>query len=168
MDTSKNILIYVVEDNLIYNRLVCEYLKKQNYTNVKSFISGNDCLKSVKSGEFPDVVVQDYYLEDSTGIAVLQAVKKISKNSEFIFLTANDNIEIAVNSIKYGAYDYIIKDNGVALNKVVDKINKIAKLVQLKHKDKASRLAMIILSLVLLLIIISGMLLFVFGIIRTD
>jgi len=168
MDGTKDLLIYVVEDNLIYNRMVCEYLKRQNYTNVKSFISGNDCLKSVKSGEFPKVVVQDYYLEDSIGIDVLQAVKNISKNSEFIFLTANDNIEIAVNSIKYGAYDYIIKDNDIALEKVVDKINKIAKIDQLRHKDKISRLAMIILSLVLFLFIISGLLLFVFGVIQVE
>jgi len=168
MGKAKNLLIYVVEDNLMYNRLVCENLKRQDFTNVKSFDSGNDCLKSVKSGEFPDVVIQDYQLKDSTGISVLQAVKKISKNSEFIFLTSNENVEIAVNTIKFGAYDYIIKDNDVALEKVVDKINKIAKMIQLKHKDKTSRLAMIILSLILVLIIISGLLLFAFGIIHTD
>ncbi len=100
MDTGKKLLIYVVEDNLIYNRLICEHLKKQNYTRVKSFNSGKDCIKSVVSGEFPDIVIQDYYLEDSNGIDVLQAVKKLSKNSEFIFLTANEDFEVAVNSIK--------------------------------------------------------------------
>lgn len=166
MDKSKNVLIYVVEDNLIYNRVICEYLKKQNFTNVKSYNSGKDCIKAVMSKEYPDVVIQDYYLGDSNGIDVLLAVKKLSKNTEFVFLTANEDIEVAINSIKYGAYDYIIKDNDVALKKVVYKINKISKLIELKQNNKTTRLAMIILLLVLLGIIISGMLLYAFDVIQ--
>jgi len=167
MDIKKSLLIYVVEDNLIYNRMVCEYLKKQDYTNVKSFNSGNECMKAVMTGAKPDIVIQDYYLEDSTGIDVLQAVKKQSKNSEFIFLTANEDMEIAVNSIKYGAFDYIIKDNDVAFKKLVDKINKVSKLILLRRNNKVSKLAMIIILIILILIIISGILLYSFGIIHS-
>ena len=148
--------------------MVCEYLKKQDYANIKSFSSGNECIKTVIAGEKPDIVIQDYYLEDSTGIDVLQAVKKQSKNSEFIFLTANDDMEVAVNSIKYGAFDYIIKDNDVAFKKLVDKINKVSKLILLRRNNKVSKLAMILVLLVLSIIIISGLLLYAFGIIHTD
>jgi len=96
----------------------------------------------------------------------LHAVKKISKFSEFVFLTANENMEVAVDSIKSGAFDYIIKDNDIALKKVIDKITKIAKINQLKQNNKATKLLMIILLLILIVIIITGMLLFAFGYIQ--
>ena len=76
---NNNILIYVVEDNKLLNKLVVDFLKKKGLKRIKFFYTGQDCLKAVKSGGRPDVVIQDYHLEDSTGIAVLQAVKKRSK-----------------------------------------------------------------------------------------
>jgi len=95
MDIKKYLLIYVVEDNLVYNRMVCEHLKKQNYTRVKSFVSGNECIKAVMNGENPNIVIQDYFLDDLNGIDVLKAVKAKYKEAEFIFLTSNENIEVA-------------------------------------------------------------------------
>lgn len=158
MDINKNLLIYVVEDNKIYNRLVCEFLKKQNFTNVKSFLSGKECVKAVVNGERPHIVVQDYFLDDSNGIDVLINVKKHSKNSEFLFLTANENMEVAVNSIKYGAYDYIIKDNDIALQKVQIKIGKISRVIELDKKNKVIKHAMIIAVLVLVIIVLFALL----------
>lgn len=158
MSFSKNLLIYVVEDNKIYNRVVCEYLKKQDYTNVKSFFSGKECIKKVREGESPDVVIQDYTLDDSTGIDVLVNVKKYSKDSEFLFLTANENMDVAVNSIKYGAYDYIIKDNDIALKKVQIKIETIARLLELKKRNRVTKLAMTIAVLILVIIVLFAML----------
>ena len=150
---NKNLLIYVVEDNKLYNKLVVDFLQKQGMKNIKSFLNGKDCLNAVKEGEFPDIVIQDYYLEDSTGIAVLQAVKKRSKRSEFIFLTGNEDLEVAVNSIKYGAFDYIIKDNDIALKKVLNKIDKISKILDLEKRNRFIKRAMIV-TLILLIVIV--------------
>lgn len=151
---NKNLLIYVVEDNKLYNRLVVDFLQKQGMKNVKSFYSGKDCLNAIKQGENPDIVIQDYYLEDSTGIAVLQAVKKRSKRSEFIFLTGNEDLEVAVNSIKYGAFDYIIKDNDIALKKVFSKIDKISKILDLEKRNHFIKRAMIVTLFFLVAIVI--------------
>jgi len=158
MDARKNALIYVVEDNKIYNRLVCEYLKKQKYTNVKSFLSGKECIKQVSNGEHPDIVIQDYHLDDSNGIEVLKSVKKFSNKSEFVFLTANDSMEIAVNTIKFGAFDYIIKDNDIALRKVVSKIEKISRLLDLQKRNESIKKAMVFSIMVLILIVIFAVL----------
>lgn len=158
MSSKNSVLIYVVEDNKVYNRLVCEQLANKNFTNVKSFESGEECIKAVKSGDKPDIVIQDYYLDDINGIEVLQAVKKLHEDAEFIFLTANDNLEIAVNSMKYGAYDYIVKDNDLALKKVIDKVNKILKDIMLDRKNKMLKTAMIITVSVLVAIVVLALL----------
>jgi DNA-binding NtrC family response regulator len=154
MSANTNLLIYVVEDNKMYNKIVSEFLIKQGYTNVKSFLSGKECVRTVKGGESPDIVIQDYHLQDSTGIDVLINVKKHSKNSEFIFLTANEDMEVAVNSIKYGAFDYIIKDSELSLKKVLHKIEKISKLIQLQRRNKVIKSAMIASLCILVAIII--------------
>ena len=163
MKNKRDLLIYVVEDNKIYNRLVCEYLKKQNYTNVKSFLSGRECIKQVLKGEYPDIVIQDFHLGDSTGIDVLKNVKKHSKKTEFIFLTANESMEVAVNTIKYGAYDYIVKDNDLALKKVVFKMEKISRELSRQKKDDIIKQIMIISIIFLIIIVIAAMLHIVFN-----
>ncbi|WP_162304586.1 response regulator [Maribellus luteus] len=151
---NKNLLIYVVEDNKLFNKIVVDYLQKQGFRRIKFFYNGQDCLNAVKSGEHPDIVIQDYHLEDSTGIAVLQAVKKRSKCSEFIFLTANEDMEVAVNSIKYGAFDYIIKDNDLALKKVYNKIEKISKMLELEKRNQLIQRMMVVILIVLVTITI--------------
>ncbi|MCY1719695.1 response regulator [Prolixibacteraceae bacterium Z1-6] len=154
MGANKDLLIYVVEDNKMYNKIVTEYLVREGFKKVKSFLSGKECLRAVKGGESPDIVIQDYHLQDSTGIDVLVNVKKHSKNSEFIFLTANEDMEVAVNSIKYGAFDYIIKDNDLSLKKVLNKIDKISKMILLQRRNKVIKTAMIATLCVLIGIVI--------------
>ncbi len=156
----KNYLICVVEDNKIYNHLVTEYLKKNGFQRVKSYYSGQECIQSLHKEELPDIIIQDYHMQDMTGIDVLRKVKKESPKSDFIFLTANDSTEIAVNSIKYGAFDYIIK-NEVALDKVNDKIKKIIRRKDLENKNRQIRKYMWMFLVVILVIIVFSFLHFV-------
>lgn len=153
MAEKKNLLIYVVEDNQIYNHLVCENLKKRNYTNIRSFTSGRECVKAVSGGGSPDIVIQDYFLEEGNGVDVLKNVKKICKKTEFIFLTGNENMEVAVATIKYGAYDYIIKDK-LALDKVANKIERISHLTELEKRNEFIQRAMIVSVIILVLIVL--------------
>ncbi len=127
------------------------WFKKQGYSNVKSFLKGEECIKKVLGGESPDVVIQDYYLDDCTGIEVMKEVKKHNKKSEFIFLTVNGSLEEAVNTVKLGAFDYILKDKDVTLKKVVDNIEEIETLITLRKKHSVIKQA-IILSLFILVI----------------
>ncbi len=157
----KNYLIYVVEDNKIYNHLVTEFLKKNGFEKVKSWYSGQECIQSLKKEALPDIVIQDYHMQDMTGIDVLRKVKKISPKSDFIFLTGNESTEVAVNSIKYGAFDYIIKDE-VALDKVNDKIKKIIKRKELENKNSQIRKYMWIFLAVIFLLILFSVLHFVY------
>jgi CheY-like chemotaxis protein len=163
MEIKKSLLIYVVEDNRVYNRMVCEYLKKQNYTNVKSFLSGEECINTVKKGDKPDIVIQDYFLDNLNGIEVLKAIKSKCKDTEFIFLTSNENIEVAIECIAYGVHDYIIKDKGDILKRLIEKVGKVSKTIKLRRKNKIIWLAIIMAILLLSLIIVSGFLLFMFG-----
>jgi len=163
MTAKKNYLIYVVEDNRLYNKLIRDYLEKNNYLNVKSFYSSDECIQSLKGGIYPDIVLQDYYMDKMNGIDILRKVKKLHPGSEFIFLTGNESIDVVVNSIKYGAFDYIIK-NEFALDKVGDKIEKIIRIKELEKNSKQIHKYKIVFVIVLFLIVIASFLVYVINI----
>lgn len=137
MQNTKNPLIFVVEDNHIYKDLVVSYLKTHRYTNVESYLTGEEALKNMHKN--PDVVIQDYLLDGMTGIEVLIKAKKIAPNVEFIFLSGNDNIDIAINSMKYGASNYIVKDQN-ALPKMVEKIRQLSSASKIVETKKTFKL----------------------------
>jgi DNA-binding NtrC family response regulator len=141
MSNIKNPLIFVVEDNQMYNKLVVSYLKTSKFTNVESFLSGEEALKNMDKN--PDIVIQDYLLEGMTGIEVLIKAKKSNPSVEFIFLSGQDSIDIAINSMKYGAYDYIVKDQ-MALQKLVNKINKINSVTELVKTNKRYKIGVVL------------------------
>ncbi|MEE4287573.1 MAG: response regulator [Mariniphaga sp.] len=167
MAAKKTNLIYVVEDNQVYNKFITEYLKKQNFTNIKSFFSGEECVKAIDQGEQPDIIIQDYFLEKMNGIDVLLQVKKKSPASEFIFLTNNESMEVAVNTIKFGAYDYIIKDK-ITPDKLMDRIRKILKTKALEKKNKQIQVGIILFLTGIFLIVFFAVLYFVVDIFNVN
>jgi DNA-binding NtrC family response regulator len=163
MDIRKKYLIFVVEDNNTYNHLVVGHLGKSGFTNVKSFSSGKDCIEAVLNKEVPNIIIQDYFMNEMNGLEVLQKVKKIIPDTEFIFLTGNEDIEVAVTTMKSGAYDYVIKDN-VALDKVVNKIQKIIKVFELERKNKQIQFLVRMFVLLVSVVIVFSILIFAFDI----
>lgn len=122
MENIKDQLIFVVEDNQMYNKLIISYLKTNKFVNIESYLSGEDVLKNMHKK--PYIVIQDYLLNGMSGIDVLLKAKKTNPDVKFIFLSGQDSIDNAITSMKFGAFDYIVKDQ-MALQKLVNKINKI-------------------------------------------
>ncbi len=147
MKTSKFPLLFVVEDNSIYSKLIVSHLRAHKLINCESFISGEACLQSISRN--PDIIIQDYLMDGMNGLDVLIAVKKKSPSTDFIFLSGQDSIEIAIDCIKYGAYDYIVK-NEFALIKLSDKINKVLALRELMATNKRFKQGITIFSISLI------------------
>ena len=126
-------LIFIVEDNPVYNKLIVNYLNSKKFNRIESFLSGEECLKKIHLK--PDIIIQDYLLEGIDGIEVLKATKKIHPYTEFIFLSGQDSVDVAINTMKLGAYDYIVKDQ-MALKKMADKITKILAVQMLVKNNK--------------------------------
>lgn len=152
-------MIFIVEDNSIYNKLIVNHLRSHKLIRTESFLSGEECLKNIHRK--PDIIIQDYLLNGINGIEVLKSTKKKYPETEFIFLSGQDNIEVAINSIKYGAYDYIVKDQN-ALTKLTDKINKIMINHELINSNKRYKLGLILffVALAVIIIILMGLTIF--------
>jgi DNA-binding NtrC family response regulator len=144
-------LIFIVEDNPVYNKLVVNYLQSKKFNRIESFFSGEECLKRIS--DKPDIIIQDYLLEGIDGIGVLKQVKKELPHTEFIFLSGQDSVDVAVNTLKLGAFDYIVKDQ-MALKKLTDKITKILAMQTLVKSNKRYKMGIMLFFLALAAIIL--------------
>ncbi len=128
-------VIFVVEDDPVFNKLVSSYLSSNINCKVHSFYLGEDCMEAVNNlDKRPDIVLQDYELPFQNGIEVMQYVKKKYPNTEFIFLSGQTNIKVAVNALQEGAYDYIVKDTYAKENA----LNKIDQILRFKRLEKSN------------------------------
>lgn len=99
--------VLVVDDEAATRRLMEQTLKKQGY-EILTASNGDEGLKKVMD-ENPDIILLDIQLPGMDGISVLQRIREINKDSIVIMATAMDDLKVAVNAMRLGAYDYISK-----------------------------------------------------------
>jgi DNA-binding NtrC family response regulator len=103
-----------------------------NYTDVTYYSNGNDCLSNLNKN--PDIIFLDHNMDDMTGFEVLKKIKRYNPNIYVIMISGQESIKTAVDALKYGAFDYIIKDKDVC-EKIEIVINKI---IMVKEELKKS------------------------------
>ncbi|MDX9697347.1 MAG: sigma-54 dependent transcriptional regulator [Bacteroidales bacterium] len=103
--------IFVVEDNDWYNRLLVHNLSLNPDFEVISFLNGWDCINNLDQN--PDLVTLDFRLPDISGIEVLKKIKQQNYDTQVILISEQDDIEVVVELLKEGAYDYIVKSNDI-------------------------------------------------------
>ena len=104
-DTMNKVLI--IDDDLDMCRLLDRFLTRNNF-DVKIAHTGKKGMEEIEK-LIPDVVLCDFRLEDTDGRDLLVQIKAISQQIPVIIITGYSDIKIAVDVIKYGAYDYITK-----------------------------------------------------------
>lgn len=104
--------IFIVDDDPILAEMLKDHLVKMTSYEVKVFSTGEEILNSMN--ELPGIVFLDFYLDSvnknaMNGLEVLQEIKKISPETDVVMLSGQDKIEVAVKTMQYGAFDYIVK-----------------------------------------------------------
>ncbi len=105
---SHSISIYIVEDDALYSSILSHYLSLNPDYEIKKFSGAKEFLKVLH--EKPDVVTLDYSLPDSTGDQLLTQIKEQSPDTKIIIISAQEDIKVAIDLLKKGANDYIVKD----------------------------------------------------------
>jgi signal transduction histidine kinase/CheY-like chemotaxis protein len=124
--------ILFIEDVQIDAELICLEIAKNNIAFEKQLVSNKndflDCLDSFN----PDILVSDYSLPQFNGMTALQIRNNKVPMTPFILVTGSHNEEVAVECMKAGADDYILKGNlsrlGPALQNAVNRIKLLKKI----------------------------------------
>lgn len=129
MKKEKTYNVYLVDDDSVYLDTLEYTLQSSPYSNqlnLKTFSTGEACIKEVFTTS-PDIVVLDYYLNSTSkkamnGIKILSILKRFNRNIQVVMLSSQEKMDIAVNSLKYGASDYVIKNEN-AFSSIKNSIN---------------------------------------------
>lgn len=114
MYTDKKFKITLIDDDPTMTEMLTDFItKKYVAAEVTAYHTGEDALGGIYLP--PDVIVLDYHLDAINpdalnGLQILKRLKDINPEVPIIFFSAEEKPEIAVNTIKYGAYDYIVKN----------------------------------------------------------
>ena len=100
--------IFIVEDDVIFGKSILYYLSLNPENEISLFINGKDAL--AQRYQEPDLIILDYNLPGMNGMEVMQSFHNFNKNFPIIIISAQSDIRIAVNLLKEGAFDYIVKD----------------------------------------------------------
>jgi two-component system repressor protein LuxO len=97
----------LVEDTPSLARVYTEYLKKAAFT-VTAVETGAAALEALREAP-PEVVLLDLQLPDINGMEILKYVSSQQIPTAVVIITANASVNVAVEAMRYGAYDFIVK-----------------------------------------------------------
>ncbi len=101
--------ILIIDDEKDICFLISEILKDEDYIT-NSSLNSDDALKSFNENK-PDLIILDVWLSNSKldGIELLQEFKKLDNRIPIIIISGHGTVDLAVKSIKNGAYDFLEK-----------------------------------------------------------
>jgi DNA-binding NtrC family response regulator len=166
MATNVNHTIFLIDDESIQNEMLKDYLAERFNYNFHLFDNGEDALTSM-STNLPSIVILDYHLSAhnptaKNGVQILQAITEKYPTVQVIMVSGQDKIQVAVDSMKYGAYDYIIKGE-TAFSRMENTLNRINELADAKLMYQSSRKSITFLVIAMICIIILSALLLING-----
>ncbi len=133
MQKTRNPLIFIIEDSIVYKDLIVGYLQSQGFVNLKVLKNGEECLRNIDLK--PNLIVLDYSGQGKTGLDLMVQIQQEHPAIDFIFLSGQNNVEVAVKIMKIGAADYIVKNNDAPYNLV----KSIDRLIHTTKKRKATK-----------------------------
>ncbi len=128
-------LIFVVDDEPESGRLLAYHLEKAGY-KVELFSNGPDCLKALDRN--PGIVCLDMQMPEMDGLEVLKRIKQQDSKVGVIMVTSTNVVDTAVQALKLGAADYIIKpvDREKLLTTVEDTLDQTRVVGQIRNMEK--------------------------------
>ena len=128
------IKLLLVDDEKDFIESLAERLHLRDF-DVRTALNGDDAIKLVSENEF-DVIILDVKMPGKSGIETLKEIKNINQLSQVIMLTGHATVESAIQGMKLGAYDYIMKPT--VTEDLIKLINKAYKIVE-EHRERIRR-----------------------------
>jgi putative two-component system response regulator len=134
-DLAKGTLIIVDDDPFVLESLVA-LLTDYGYL-VYAFRNGNDAVEVFRKNSV-DCVLTDVHMAEITGIELLDKIRNIDRETPVILMTAYAELDVAVDALKKGAFDFIIKPyKPLYLLHAIEKGVQYKKLTQIEKNYKS-------------------------------
>jgi DNA-binding NtrC family response regulator len=157
--------IFIIDDDPMQAMMLQDYLSKYSTFTIHVYNSGEEALKHLDIK--PQVVFLDYNFDKAgkdamDGVEILKELKASIPATEVVMFSGQDKIEVAVNTMKYGAFDYIVKSES-AFHRSENVIFNIIKRLKLQGEAQLYKKLTYALGIALILVIIVGIWLYQAG-----
>lgn len=122
--------VFIVDDDAFCRNIFRQHLINLGFTRIRTFADGQECLNNLT--DQPDIVFLDYEMEPLNGLEVLRKIKRVNPDVYLIIVSGQEDMQVAINALKYGAIDYIIKGEQelAMMDKVLAKVDQVAALLE--------------------------------------
>lgn len=148
--------IFMVDDEPIQNEMLKDHLSSHFNYKLKTYDNGDAAIADLNLN--PAIVILDFHLNAhlpnaQNGVEVLKKIKEFKPDTEVIMLSGQDKIDVAVDSMKHGAYDYVIKGE-TAFSRIENIINNIYELNSLKSANKTYKNIITLLGIAIVAVVL--------------
>ena len=123
--------LLIVEDDEGLNNLYRKTLQREGF-HTESVFMGCDAISNAMRSQYV-LILLDYDLPDMNGIQIIKTLKEKKYSRPFIVITGRGNEEIAIEMMKLGAQDYIIKGTDL-INNLPGIVNRVINKLSLESK----------------------------------
>ncbi|MBI3110100.1 MAG: response regulator [Ignavibacteriales bacterium] len=112
MTPGQHINVLLIEDNAAFAKLVKLYLDKYEEAKIEVLWkdNGSEGIEEAERNKEIDVILMDYFLPGINGLEVTKVLKEKNIDHPVIFLTVNKDMNLAVEVMKLGVEDYLVKE----------------------------------------------------------
>jgi len=134
----KYLKIFLIEDDLFFGESLKYHLKLNPDFDIHIFKTGKECISNLYLK--PDIICLDFGLPDITGDKLLKRIQETNNKIPIIIISGQEEIEVAVNFLKSGAKDYIIKNEHTkdilwnSINKIRENLDLVNEVEDLKEQ----------------------------------
>jgi DNA-binding NtrC family response regulator len=125
--------LIMVDDESWFRELISEYLYDQCRLGTEQFSSSSRFIQSYREGDERIIILDYEFTNDVNGLTVLKHIRQVNPFASVIMLSGQDDLEAAVETLRYGAADYFVKTNKTVFANV---LSSIIKLLELKRIER--------------------------------
>ena len=138
MANAQKVDILIIDDDAYLGEMLALHFEDMHYT-CKTVQSGNAALSFLNKSK-PRLILMDQHLPDTLGLNLLKKIKEKTPHLPIIMITGKHDMQLAIEAIKAGAYDYIHKPIDVEeLNAAVEKnlrVETLSKTIDVAEPDQ--------------------------------
>lgn len=130
--------IFLIEDDAFFGEALKYHLKLNPEFDPHLFKTGKECLNNLYLN--PDIICLDFGLPDTTGDKLMEKIQETNNKIPIIIISGQEEIEVAVNLLKAGAKDYIVKSEHTkdllwnAIIKIRENLDLVQEVEELKEQ----------------------------------
>lgn len=127
--------ILIVDDDISFLRVMQHHLEKKGYV-VSTFSNGIDAIEEQKSKP-AQIIFTDLKMPEMSGLTFMDSIREFDQNVPLVVITGFPTIDLAVNTMKAGAFDFIQKP--VERERLLAVARKAIQYSELQHENERLR-----------------------------